>query len=64
MVQRVEHADIIDMLARRAEDCGLDLARFYELGRNDELDDPELRDLWLIWGDVITEADLRTPTHR
>ncbi len=31
---------------------------FYELGVEDRLDNSLLRDLWLIWGDVLTEEDL------
>lgn len=39
-----------------AKDHGLSLERFYELGHRDELDDPTLRDLWLIWGDELTAS--------
>lgn len=46
------------MLALKAEEFGLGLGRFFELGRAGELIEPELRDLWLIWGKDLTEADI------
>lgn len=46
------------MLKRNADATGLGLRGFYELGLEDRLDNPLLRDLWLIWGDVLTEDDL------
>ncbi len=54
----VPREDIVEMLKRNAEATGLDLRRFYELGKEDRLDNPLLRDLWLIWGDVLIEEDL------
>ncbi len=48
------------MLEKAARDVGLGLRGFYELGKEDRLDDPLLRDLWLIWGDVLTEDDFPT----
>jgi len=54
----VPREDIVEMLRRNAEATGLSLRSFYELGRQDRLDNPVLRDLWLIWGDVLTEKDL------
>lgn len=56
MVHRVERQDVVDTLSRAAAETGLDLDRFVELGRSDELDDPRLRDLWLIWGDVFNDS--------
>ena len=58
MTVTVPREEIVEMLARSAREVGLGLREFYELGRTDELDDPELRDLWIIWGDVIKEKDL------
>ncbi len=65
--------DIVEILKRNAEATGLGLRRFYELGKEDRLDDPLPRDLWLVWGDVLTEDDLppaawagsskQNPTH-
>jgi hypothetical protein len=49
------------MLRTAAENEGLDFRRFYELGREDKLDNPTLRDLWLIWGHILQEADLPIP---
>ncbi len=49
----VPREDIVEMLKRNAEATGLGLRRFYELGKEDRLDNPLLRDLWLIWGDVL-----------
>lgn len=58
----VPREKIVRMIERAARDTGLGLREFYELGRNDHFDDPELRDLWLIWGDTITENDLLDET--
>lgn len=46
------------MLERAAGEVGLGLRGFYELGKADRLDDPALRDMWIIWGDALTEDDL------
>ena len=54
----VPREDIVEMLRRNADAKGLGLRSFYELGREDRLDHPLLRDLWLIWGDILTEEDL------
>ncbi|WP_419924731.1 hypothetical protein [Candidatus Poriferisocius sp.] len=54
----VPREDIVEMLKRNAEATGLGLRRFCELGKEDRLDNPLLRDLWLIWGDLLTEEDL------
>lgn len=62
MVITVPREDIVGMLARSARKVGLELSEFYELGRTDELDDPQLRDLWLIWGYVIKEEDISSTT--
>lgn len=53
----VPREDIVEMLKRNAGATGLGLRDFYELGKEDRLDNPLLRDLWLIWGDVLTEED-------
>jgi hypothetical protein len=58
-VTKLDRSEIVGMLSRAAEKHGLDLRRFFELDRADELDDPNLRDLWLIWGDVLSENDVR-----
>ena len=62
MATRVSHDEVVRMLRRAAESRGLTLRRFYELGRRDKLDDPGLRDLWLIWGELVSEEDLEEPT--
>lgn len=54
----VAREEVIGMLERAANKVGLGLRGFYELGKEDRLDDPLLRDLWLIWGDVLTEEDI------
>lgn len=61
MTHKVNHRDVVRMLEEAANDNGLSLKRFFELGRSDELDNPTLRDLWLIWGEELTEADLQDP---
>ena len=49
------------VLGGAARNVGVELRGFYELGKDDNrLDDPWLRDLWLIWGDVLTEEDVIT----
>lgn len=58
MTTTVSRSEIVGMLDRAATDVGLGLRGFYELGRADRLDDPLLRDLWLIWGDILTEDDI------
>ena len=59
MTITVSREEVVSMLERAANDAGLGLRGFYELGREDRLDDPSLRDMWLIWGDTLTEEDLR-----
>ena len=54
----VPREKIVEMLRRSADSTGLGLRDFYTLGKEDRLDEPRLRDLWLIWGDVLTEDDL------
>ena len=58
MTITVPREEVVRMLARAANDVGLGLRVFYELGKSDRLDDPALRDLWLIWGGTLTEQDL------
>lgn len=58
MTITVSREEIVRMLARAADEAGLGLRGFYELGTEDRLDEPSLRDLWLIWGDLLTEEDL------
>ena len=58
MTQKLSHGEIVEMLIRVTGEQGMDLARFHHLGRSDDLINPVLRDLWLIWGDVLTEDDL------
>lgn len=58
MIRVIDHREIVQMLADAAEANDLTLERFYELGRRDELDNPTLRDLWLIWGDELTSQDV------
>lgn len=61
MTRKVNHRDVVRMLEEAAKANGLSLARFFELGRHDELDNPTLRDLWLIWGEELSESDLQDP---
>ncbi|MXZ69663.1 MAG: hypothetical protein F4Z17_12045 [Acidimicrobiia bacterium] len=58
MTITVSREEVVRMLERAANDAGLGLRGFYELGREDRLDDPSLRDMWLIWGETLTEEDL------
>lgn len=58
MTITVAREEVIRMLERAAGEVGLGLRGFYELGKEGRLDDPSLRDMWLIWGDILTEEDL------
>ncbi len=57
----VTRDEIVEMLDRAAREHLLNLEEFTRQGRNNLLVDPELRDLWLIWGDVLNEAPASTP---
>jgi hypothetical protein len=59
--REVDHEQIVAMLRAAAEEAGTTLRAFYELGSRDQLDNPRLRDLWLIWGDELDEGDLTVP---
>lgn len=59
MVQHIDRNQVIAMLTQAASSCGMSLRTLYDLGRADALDNPNLRDLWLIWGDVLSEEDLK-----
>ncbi len=37
------------------EDLGMTRDRFIAEGRNDTLEDPQLRDLWIVYGAMLTE---------
>ena len=58
MTITVPREEVVRMLERVANEVGIGLRVFYELGKADRLDDPLLRDMWLIWGDTLTEEDL------
>ena len=62
MTITVPREEVVRMLERSAADAGLGLRGLYELGKADRHDDPSLRDMWLIWGDTLTEEDLRDVT--
>lgn len=47
------HEELIRMAARTASQEGLSLARFIELGSRGELQNPRLRDLWAMYGDIL-----------
>lgn len=51
-------AEIAEMIRRAARENGLSLSEFVQQGEDGSLDDPLLRDYWLIWGDLIKTADL------
>ena len=62
MTRTIDHDEVVRMLTEAAERSGLTLERFFELGRADKLESPRLRDLWLIWGDEVSEDDVRPLT--
>lgn len=61
MARTVPRAVIVEMLADAAAARGPDLRRYYDLAQSGALDDPRLRDLWLIRGDAVREDDLERP---
>ena len=58
MTITVAREEVVAMLERASNEVGLGLRGFYELGKEDRLDEPLLRDRWLIWGGALTEEDL------
>lgn len=62
-VRTIRPDQVRAMLADAAGRFGLDLDRFQNLGRSGELVEPELRDLWLIWGPVVEDTRGRPATH-
>jgi len=51
-------AEILEHIDRLLRDTGYSRAEFLEEGAAGTLTDPELRDLWLIWGpDLAAEPD-------
>ena len=56
--RQIDREEIVAMLKDAADAAGISLRRFHDLGEADALDNPVLRDLWLIWGDVLDEHDL------
>jgi hypothetical protein len=51
--QHVPRSEVVAMLERRAAAHGMTLDELVAQGRAGTLDPPELRDLWLIWGDLV-----------
>lgn len=49
--------DIRAMAEALLKSYGLEFDRFIDLGKNDQLDEPELRDFWLIWGQSLVTKD-------
>ena len=56
-MRAVSTAEVVAMLTREAARHGLTYERTWELWDDDTLDVPELRDLWLIWGTAIRDAE-------
>lgn len=48
----VTEDEVREWLTREAQEAGMSFPEFVEQGKDDTLDDPNLRDLWLIWGDM------------
>lgn len=53
----VSQDQIIRMLEVEAQNRGYSLEELRTLARTGDLHDPELRDLWLIWGDTPLERE-------
>ena len=64
MTITVPREEVVTMLERAASDAGLGLCGFCELGKADRLDDPLLRDMWLIWGGNLIDEDIRDVGER
>lgn len=64
-VRHVHRDEIIEMIRRAAAADGLSLREFHDAGQANELENADLRDLWLIWGSSLQATDLedgdRTP---
>lgn len=58
VVRRVQRGEIVEMIRSAAAADGLSLREFHEAGRSNELENADLRDLWLIWGSSLEAADL------
>jgi hypothetical protein len=56
MRQHIARSEVVAMLRRRAAAHGMTLDELVAQGRAGTLDPPELRDLWLIWGEELEEA--------
>ena len=59
MITTLPREEIVSMLRRLSKEAGLGLHQFYDQGKTGRLDDPQLRDTWLIWGDVLTQSDIQ-----
>lgn len=61
-IRHVTHEQVVDMVREECADHGYTLRQFYEEATDPDnpwrLENPHLRDLWLIWGCELTEADL------
>lgn len=56
-MRTVRPEDVRAMLTAAAARFGLSFETLCEQGQSDEITEPELRDLWLIWGDsALDEA--------
>jgi hypothetical protein len=47
----VTREQIDEMLAEKAREYGYSLAELQAMANGGSLNEPELRDLWIIWGD-------------
>lgn len=57
----VSHEQVVEMVERLCAENGYTLREFYEEATDTDpwrLSNPELRDLWLIWGGELGENDL------
>jgi hypothetical protein len=62
-MRTVQPDEVRTMLTEAAERFGLDFERYRDLARSGELVEPELRDLWLIWGPAV-DSDVCESSHR
>lgn len=55
-MRTVQVDDVTAMLTAAAQRYGLTFEEFCTLGADDGLEEPELRDLWLIWGKALQDS--------
>jgi hypothetical protein len=58
VIRRINDKELLETVRAASEEEGLELAEFVRLGRANQLRNPELRDLWLMFGAALRDVDL------